>query len=91
MAYMLTVDVVPEGGGPVEVSHTFFGATEADARKLFAKHANGCEFLTAAIASDRIEEELDKIDDDERPNYDEDVEEAGDEDVEGEGDEDDEG
>ena len=86
MVYMLTIDVVPPEGGKVVVSHTFYGKTEAEARANFAAHAAGCEFLTPAIAEDRIEEELDEIEDDEQPSYEnvDDDDPEDDEDEEGE-------
>jgi hypothetical protein len=69
MVYMLTIDVVPPEGGRVAVTHTFYGKTEKEAREAFAAHAAGCEFLTPAIAEDRVEEELDTIEDGEWPSY----------------------
>jgi hypothetical protein len=85
MAIELIVDVVPPEGGKVFVTHIFRGETEAEAREVYAQHAKGCEFLTPAIEEDRVEEEVQKISDDEWPAYeddpgpdDEDEEEEGD-------------
>jgi hypothetical protein len=75
MAFALYVDIVPEGGGPVSVTHVFWGDTEEECRATFESHAKGCEFLTPAIAEGRIEEEIEEVDDDERPEYDEETEE----------------
>jgi hypothetical protein len=82
MAFALTVDVVPPGGGLVEVTHTFWGDTEEEARQTFKKHADGCEFLGPAIREGRTEEELEEVGDDERPEYgdDDDEEDEGDDD-----------
>ncbi len=80
MAFMLTIDVVPPEGGRVHVSHTFYGETEKEAREAFKAHAAGCEFLTAAIAEDRVEEELDRIDADEWPSYENEGEDPDEED-----------
>lgn len=85
MAWVLTVDVVPKGGGPVVVQHEFWGGSEAEARAAFKSHAEGCEFLGPAIAEGRIEEEIEEVEDADRPEYD--VE--GDEDAADEEDEDD--
>lgn len=72
MAYELIVDVVPPEGGKVFVTHIFRGETEADARKVYEQHAKACDFLTPAIEEDRVEEELQKISDDEWPIYEDD-------------------
>jgi hypothetical protein len=80
MAYALYVDVVPEGGGRISVTHIFYGETELEARENFAAHAKGCKFLTPAIEEDRIEEELERIPEDDWPDYDE-----GDDEIEVEG------
>lgn len=69
MAYALYVDVVPEGGGRISVTHVFYGETEEEARENFEAHAKGCRFLTPAIEQGRIEEELEEIDEDDWPDY----------------------
>jgi hypothetical protein len=70
MAYKLIVDVIPPGGGRVSVQHVFYGESEAECDATFRKHAAGCEFLGPAIIEDRIETEIEEIDDDEWPDYD---------------------
>jgi len=72
MATCVIIDVIPEGGGRLAVQHVFYGATEEEAREVFRKHAAGCEFLGPAMAEDRIDEQVQTIDDDEWPEYDED-------------------
>jgi hypothetical protein len=70
MAYILTVDVIPEGGGCPAVRHIFFGESKDECRENFQKHAAGCEFLTPAIEEGRVHTEISHIDDDEWPVYD---------------------
>jgi hypothetical protein len=69
----LTIHVVPPEGdasnGRVFVSHVFRGETEEEAREVFKQHAAGCEFLTPAIAEDRIEEEIDELPDEAWPAF----------------------
>jgi hypothetical protein len=67
--FELQIDVIPPGGGKVEVTHIFRGETKAAARRVFKQHAAGCEFLTPAIAEDRIGEDVFELDDDEWQEY----------------------
>ena len=69
MPFALHIDVVPEKGGKIAVEHVFYGYTEAECRQVFATHADGCEFLGPAIEEDRIEEELEPIEEDDWPSY----------------------
>ncbi len=69
MPFALHIDVVPEKGGKIAVEHVFYGYTEAKCRQVFATHADGCEFLGPAIEEDRIEEELETIEEDDWPSY----------------------
>jgi len=69
MPWKLTVDVVPAGGGRVDVQHVFYGESKADAESVFQRHAEGCEFLGPAIIEERINSEFEEIDDDEWPDY----------------------
>lgn len=69
MAFALTVDVIPEGGGRISVQHVFYGETEKECQENFEAHAKGCEFLTPAIKEDRVSEEIEEIDEDEWPEY----------------------
>lgn len=69
MAYKLTVDVIPAGGGKISVQHVFYARTEHEAEQVFRAHAQGCEFLGPAIAEDRINSEIEEIDKDEWPDY----------------------
>jgi len=69
MPWKLTVDVVPQGGGLVEVEHVFYGETKDAAEQVFRNHAEGCEFLTPAILDDRVNLEFEEIDADEWPDY----------------------
>jgi hypothetical protein len=81
MAHAIIVDVIPKGGGAVDVTHVFWGETSAEAKANYQAHAAGCEFLTPAIAEDRVEEQGYDLGDDgdleefleqlgERPDYD---------------------
>lgn len=90
MSFALYIDVIPEGGGRVSVTHIFWGETEEECRENFAAHAKGCNFLTPAIAEDRIGEELERVKPDEWPDYPDPDEDEDDDDAEpGEGDEED--
>jgi hypothetical protein len=57
MAHALIVDVIPKGGGQVDVTHVFWGETSAECKTTYQSHAASCEFLTPAIAEDRVEEQ----------------------------------
>lgn len=70
MAKALNVDVIPPGGGKIAVRHIFYGETAEECRGNFAKHAAGCEFLTPAIREGRVNTEIERIDNDEWPEYD---------------------
>ena len=85
MAHALVVDVIPKGGGKVDVTHVFWGESAAECQATYRAHAAGCEFLTPAIAEDRVEEQAYDLGDDdgveefleqlaERPDYDPPVE-----------------
>jgi hypothetical protein len=69
MAWKMTVDVVPQGGGFVEVQHVFYGESKADAEAVFQRHAEGCEFLGPAIVEGRVSSEFEEIEDDDWPEY----------------------
>jgi hypothetical protein len=69
MPFALYVDIIPAGGGPVSVTHIFFGETEDECRQNFQAHAKACEFLTPAIEEGRVEEELEEIDAEDWPEY----------------------
>ncbi len=43
--------------------------SSSECRQVFATHADGCEFLGPAIEEDRIEEELETIEEDDWPSY----------------------
>ena len=93
MPFVIVVDVIPEGGGDVDVTHVFWGDSESECRRKYDAHAKGCEFLTPAIADDRVEEETFDLEDggeyeefvermSERPKYDEEAEEEAEEEEE---------
>ena len=69
MPYALHIDVVPADGGKIAVEHVFYGHTEEECRAVFETHAAGCDFLGPAIEEDRIEEELETIEEDDWPSY----------------------
>jgi hypothetical protein len=75
MPFALYVDVIPPEGGKIKVQHVFYGETEDECQDNFAAHAKGCEFLTPAIEDERIEEEVEEIDEDNWPSYEVDDEE----------------
>lgn len=69
MAKVLIVHIIPPGGGRASVGHMFYGETEAECRENFEAHAKGCQFLTPAIAEDRIDEDLQSLEADEWPDF----------------------
>ena len=78
MPTALHVLVVPKGGGKVTVEHVFYAETDEEAQKAYDAHAAGCEFLTPAIAENRVEEELEDIDEEDWPDFaDDEPEEEG--------------
>jgi hypothetical protein len=74
MAVKLTVDIV-DPDGEIKVSHIFWGDTEDDVETWKAHHLKSCEYYAAAERDGRTLEELECIDDDERPEVEEEEEE----------------
>lgn len=72
MAYALTIDVIertigPEGEDVIRMSLTFWGDSEAECEQTWGKLKHMFEFFAAAEREGRTVEEMEEIDDDERP------------------------
>ena len=70
--------------GIIRVRHTFYGATEAEAERLKAAHADGCKSYGPAVEAEQTEDVL--VEDVERPipgeveDYDGDIADDGEDD-----------
>lgn len=69
MAYALTIDLIEHHAGEevIRMSLTFWGDSEAECAQTWAELKNKFEFFAAAEREGRTIEELEEIDDDERP------------------------
>ena len=58
MAAGISVDII-DTDGTIKVTHTFWGDSEGEARHAMEEHAAECPYFSAALADDRIIEDVD--------------------------------
>jgi hypothetical protein len=67
VAFILKVYVIDAGDKTIKVGHEFYGLTEAEVDTYYREHVGSCEYFKAAVAENRVIEELEEVDDDELP------------------------
>lgn len=67
MAYKIVVDIVDPGDGKIKVTHTFWGASEDEARTNYVHHLAACEYFQSATEGESVIEEEFEISSDEIP------------------------